>query len=60
VYLWIWRRLPDDPRVKLLIAAAAVLVAGLVLWYVVFPWLEPKTQFDHGVMDGTPSPTPHR
>jgi hypothetical protein len=56
MYLWIWRHLPDDLRVRLLIVAVAVLVAGLLLWYVVFPWLEPRMQFDHGVMDGTPTP----
>jgi hypothetical protein len=27
-----------------------------VFWFVVFPWVEPKVQFDDGVVD-TPTPT---
>jgi hypothetical protein len=37
------------------VAAGLVLTVVLLLWYGVFPWLEPKMQFDHGVVD---SPTP--
>ncbi|WP_019631604.1 hypothetical protein [Actinomadura atramentaria] len=60
MYLWIWRRLPGDARTKALVAALALAAAGLLLWYVVFPWLEPKTQFDHSVIGGDPSPTATR
>ncbi|WP_131738798.1 hypothetical protein [Actinomadura roseirufa] len=59
MYAWIWRRLPGTWQVKTAVAAVLLIVAGLLLWYVVFPWLDPRLQFDHGVVDGTPS-TPAR
>ncbi|WP_433331134.1 hypothetical protein [Spirillospora sp. CA-294931] len=59
MYSWIWRRLPGQWQTKAAIAAALVVALAAVLWYVVFPWAEPKLQFDHGVVDGTPtSPAP--
>lgn len=57
MYAWIWRRLPGAWHTKLAVAAAVVLAFALVLWNVVFPWVEPKVQFDHGVVTGTPSPS---
>ncbi|MFD0899504.1 hypothetical protein [Actinomadura sediminis] len=57
MYAWIWRRLPGAWHTKLAVAAAVALAIGLVLWNVVFPWVEPKVQFDHGVVTGTPSPS---
>lgn len=62
MYAFLWRSLPGDTRVKLLIMAGLLLVAGLLLWYYAFPWIEPKIQFDHGTVDGgtTPRATPHR
>ncbi|MEV4257932.1 hypothetical protein AB0J52_32625 [Spirillospora sp. NPDC049652] len=62
MYAFIWRLLPGDRRVKAAIAAGLVLLAALILWYVVFPLVEPNLQFDHGVMNGdaptTPAPRP--
>lgn len=46
MYGWIWRLLPGNLAVR--VCTAAVL-AGLVLallWFVVFPWLEPRILFD--------------
>jgi sortase A len=62
MYAWLWRRLPGTPPVKAAVAAALILVVGALLWYGVFPWIEPKVQFDHGVVDGgvTPGPSPRR
>ncbi|MEW2356059.1 hypothetical protein [Spirillospora sp. NPDC029432] len=57
MYAWIWRRLPGGWKLKTAVAAALVLVVVLVLWYGVFPWLEPKMRFDHGVVD-SPAPAP--
>ncbi|QFG23111.1 hypothetical protein [Actinomadura sp. WMMB 499] len=57
MYAWIWRRLPGAWHTKLAVAGAAVLAVAAVLWNVVFPWVEPKVQFDHGVVTGTPSPS---
>lgn len=55
MYLWIWRRLPGTWQTKTATALGLVVAVAAVLWYVAFPWVEPKVQFDHGVVDG---PTP--
>lgn len=63
MYGLIWRLLPGDRTTKLATAAGLVLVVVAVLWYVVFPWLEPKIQFDHGTVQepaSTATATPHR
>ena len=57
MYAWLWRRLPGGTLERLGLALAAVVVLGVVLWYVVFPWVEPKLQFDHGTV-GSPSAPP--
>jgi hypothetical protein len=46
VYGWLWRRLPGNTGVKLLTAAILVAVAVAVLWYAVFPLLEPAVTLD--------------
>ncbi|MFC4054785.1 hypothetical protein ACFOY4_34295 [Actinomadura syzygii] len=56
MYLWIWRRLPGTWQTRTATALGLVVAVAVVLWYVVFPWVEPKVQFDHGVVDG-PTPT---
>ncbi|MBT2207077.1 MULTISPECIES: hypothetical protein [Actinomadura] len=55
MYAWIWRHLPGTWQAKSGIAAAVAIVVALVLWYVVFPWMEPKVHFDHGVVHGEPT-----
>ncbi len=62
MYAWLWRHLPGDPVTRVGTAFGAVLLVAVVLWYLVFPWLEPKLQFDHGTVSdgGTSAPaTPH-
>ncbi|WP_336212472.1 hypothetical protein [Nonomuraea sp. LPB2021202275-12-8] len=46
MYAWLWRKLPGDTGTKLL--WAGVLAAGVVavLWYVLFPLLEPLVTLD--------------
>jgi hypothetical protein len=63
VYGWIWRHLPGPTAVRALIAL--LLVAGIVLllFTVVFPWIEPLLPFtDVTVDDGgsvtVPEPSP--
>jgi len=55
VYAWIWRHLPGTWRTKTATALGLIAAVAAVLWYVVFPWVEPKVQFDHGVVQ-TPTP----
>ena len=46
MYPWIWHRLPGDRAGK---TVSAVLLAALLvalLWFVIFPWLEPLLPFD--------------
>jgi hypothetical protein len=52
MYAWLWRHLPGGSLQRAGIALVAVIVAGLLLWYLVFPWVEPKLQFDHGTVGG--------
>ena len=57
MYAWIWRLLPGQPTTKVLVALGLVLVIVALLWYVLFPWAEPKIQFDHGTVEnGTSAP----
>ena len=46
MYAWLWRKLPGGTARKLLGAVVLVAVAGVVLWYVVFPWIEPRVSLD--------------
>jgi len=47
MYALIWRCLPGGWVIKTI--ETLVLVAGIMalLWFVVFPWLEPKLPIDH-------------
>ncbi|HEU5157383.1 MAG TPA: hypothetical protein VFU43_10335 [Streptosporangiaceae bacterium] len=65
MYGAIWKVLPGDRVSKALFALAIVVGVAALLWYVVFPWAEPKIRFDHGTVDGggtsapaSPSPGP--
>ncbi|MEU0564701.1 hypothetical protein ABZ297_04770 [Nonomuraea sp. NPDC005983] len=46
MYGWIWRRLPGNTGTRLLTAAVLVIAVGVVLWYAVFPLLEPAVTLD--------------
>jgi hypothetical protein len=52
MYAWLWRHLPGDLVTRVCAAVGAAIVVGVVLWYLVFPWVEPKLQFDHGTVGG--------
>jgi hypothetical protein len=52
MYGAIWRVLPGDRAAKAMTAFAIILGVAALLWYVVFPWIEPKIQFDHGTVEG--------
>ena len=51
MYYWIWRHLPaKSPAAKAMIALVLIAALLFVLWYVVFPWLEPRIKFDQGTI----------
>lgn len=60
MYSWLWRHLPGDTVTRVYTALVGLLVIGVLLWYVVFPWFEPQIQFDHGTVDdgGTSATAP--
>ncbi|MBF8185611.1 hypothetical protein ITP53_07645 [Nonomuraea sp. K274] len=46
MYPWLWRRLPGRGRTRVLTAAVLVAAVVAVLWYVVFPLMEPLVTLD--------------
>jgi hypothetical protein len=61
VYGWIWRRLPFGLPGKVLGSVLLAAAAAALLWYLVFPAVDPYLPFnDSGVTsrDGPPVPTP--
>ena len=46
MYGWIWRHLPGPTAVRVLTAIVLVLAVVALLFFVVFPWLEPYLPFD--------------
>ena len=67
MYGWLWRHLPGGTAERAGLALAVAVILGVVLWYIVFPWVEPKLQYDHGTVGGgtsgatapaSPSPGP--
>ena len=55
MYVWIWRHLPGGVWVRVFLSL--LLVAGVmaVLFFFVFPWVEPKLPFNDVTVDPTPS-----
>ncbi|MET3805876.1 hypothetical protein ABIB25_002884 [Nakamurella sp. UYEF19] len=47
MYTWIWRHLPGSVSVKLLEVLILFLAVVALLFFVIFPWLEPYLPFDH-------------
>ncbi|MGC5009884.1 hypothetical protein ACLQ2R_03880 [Streptosporangium sp. DT93] len=50
MYGWIWRLLPGSLATKVFTAVVLVGLATVVLWYVVFPWIEPRISLDPTVV----------
>ncbi|WP_198169107.1 hypothetical protein [Herbidospora daliensis] len=46
MYAFIWRHLPGNLAAKLAGTLLLLVLAGLALWYGVFPWLEPRVALD--------------
>jgi hypothetical protein len=55
VYVWIWHRLPGNVAAKL--AGCLVLLVGVcaLLFFLLFPWVEPRLPFNDVTVDPGPS-----
>ncbi len=42
LYGWIWDKLPGGRRQKLVGSLVLIVAAAALLFFVVFPWLEPR------------------
>ncbi len=51
MYGWIWRRLPGGTPWKLFGATVLVLGVLALLFFVVFPWVEPRLPFNEVTVD---------
>jgi len=73
MYAWIWRHIPvGKPQWKALVSFVLVAAVGALLWYKVFPAIEPLLPFDDGQIEnsngtpadgsqsGSPAPAPSR
>ena len=50
MYGWIWRHLPGRAHTRLLFATVLLVAAAAFLWFVAFPWLEPRVPLDRTVV----------
>ncbi len=55
MYAWIWRKLPGPWPVQLVEALVAFAAVVLLLFTVVFPWLEPRLPFNDVTVDDNPT-----
>jgi hypothetical protein len=46
MYAWIWRHLPGPIAARIGLSLGLFLVVVALLFFVVFPWLEPYLPFD--------------
>lgn len=46
MYAWIWRTLPGPFAAKVAEAAMLVLLVLALLFFVIFPWAEPRLPFN--------------
>jgi hypothetical protein len=54
LYGWIWRHIPvRQAKFKALISLIVVAALGVVLWYKVFPAIEPILPFDDGQIENS-------
>ena len=52
MYVWIWRHLPGPLLVRLLLALVLVGAVSALLFYVVFPAVEPLLPYSDVTVDG--------
>jgi len=46
MYVWIWRHLPGPTAVRVVESLVLFLLVVALLFFVIFPWLEPYLPFD--------------
>jgi hypothetical protein len=46
MYGWLWRRLPFGTPGKIAISAVVIVAVAALLWYVVFPAIDPLMPFN--------------
>jgi hypothetical protein len=51
VYAWIWRHLPGNAAVKVLTSLVLIAALVLLLFTVVFPWVDPRLPFNDVTVD---------
>lgn len=52
MYAWIWRHLPGPLGVRITVGLVLVLGVIALLFFVVFPWLEPLLPFNQVTAGG--------
>ncbi len=58
MYAWMWHKLPGPLPAKLFEAVVALAAIVLLLFTVVFPWLEPRLPFNDVTVDEGSSASP--
>ncbi|UNS97949.1 hypothetical protein MMF93_16815 [Streptomyces tubbatahanensis] len=56
MYGWIWRHLPGNVYVRILISTVLVVGVVFLLFQYVFPWAEPMLPFNDVTVDGAAEP----
>jgi hypothetical protein len=51
MYVWIWRHLPGNVWVRALLTLVLIALVAALLFFVVFPWVEPKLPFNDVTVD---------
>jgi hypothetical protein len=51
MYVWIWRHLPGNVWVRALLTLLLIAGVAALLFFVVFPWVEPKLPFNDVTVD---------
>lgn len=46
MYGWLWRQLPGGPAARLAQLTLLIVMVGLLLWYVIYPWASLHLPFD--------------
>ena len=53
MYVWIWRHLPGPLALRLLLALLLFMAVLALLFYVVFPWVEPLLPWNDVTVNGS-------